>query len=163
MQGPKLATIELTERQTALLQRIIRRHCAPQRLVRRAQVILLAADGLPNAHIARRLDWDRNQVSTWRCRWLAAADLLCAAEAADQNDKQLLLTIEGQLADQPRPGAPPKFSAEEVVQIVALSCEPPADSGRPISHWSERELADEAQKRGIVETISARSVGRFLK
>jgi len=46
---------------------------------------------------------------------------------------------------------------------MALACEPPEHSERPISHWTPRELAAEAIKRGIVETISERHVGRFLK
>jgi hypothetical protein len=46
---------------------------------------------------------------------------------------------------------------------VALACENPREeSGRPITHWTPPELADEAVKRGIVESISPRSVGRFL-
>jgi putative transposase len=45
---------------------------------------------------------------------------------------------------------------------VALACEDPRDCGRPVTHWSTTELADEAVKRGIVESISPRSVGRFL-
>ncbi len=57
----------------------------------------------------------------------------------------------------------PTFSAEQVVQIVALACEPPPDSDRPVSHWTPRELAEEAVTRHIVPTISPRSVGRFLK
>jgi hypothetical protein len=65
--------------------------------------------------------------------------------------------------DAPRPGAPATFSAEQWCQIIALACEPPEASGRPISHWTPRELADEACKRGIVERISERHVGRFLK
>lgn len=163
MQGPNPSVIHLTARQMTLLQRIIRRHSAPQRLVRRAEIILRASEGLPNAHIARQLGLARARVQIWRGRWLAAGARLRAAETTDSTDKQLLLTIEQVLADEARPGAPAKFAPEEVVQIVALSCEPPADSGRPISHWSVRELADEAQQRGIVESISARSVGRFLK
>jgi len=67
------------------------------------------------------------------------------------------------LQDAPRPGAPATFQAEQWCPIMALACEPPEASGRPISHWTPRELADEACKRGIVETISARHVGRFLK
>jgi putative transposase len=55
------------------------------------------------------------------------------------------------------------FSTEQVVQIVALACENPEASGYPVSHWSPRELATEAVKRGIVEKISPRSIGRFLK
>jgi hypothetical protein len=46
---------------------------------------------------------------------------------------------------------------------VALACEAPEDSDLPISHWTQQALADEAMRRGIVEEISQRSVGRFLK
>lgn len=49
------------------------------------------------------------------------------------------------------------------LQIMASACEDPQASGRPVSHWTPRELADEAVKRRIVERISPRSVGRFLK
>jgi putative transposase len=38
-----------------------------------------------------------------------------------------------------------------------------SESERPISHWSQREIADEAIRRGLVSNISQRSVGRFLK
>jgi putative transposase len=50
-----------------------------------------------------------------------------------------------------------------LVQLVAVACEPPDLSGRPIDHWTSRELADELKKRRIVPAISPRSVGRFLK
>jgi hypothetical protein len=50
-----------------------------------------------------------------------------------------------------------------VVRIVAIACESPEKSERPVSHWTAKELAQEAIKRGIVEKISPRSVGRFLK
>ena len=42
-------------------------------------------------------------------------------------------------------------------------CEPPDQSGRPLTHWTPRELADEAVERGIATSISVRQVGRFLK
>jgi transposase len=68
------------------------------------------------------------------------------------------------LGDAPRPGAPLKFSAEQVCEIIAVACEQPAaESERPVSHWSRRALADEVKKRGIVSEISPRRVGRFLK
>jgi hypothetical protein len=44
-----------------------------------------------------------------------------------------------------------------------VACEPPEKSGRPLSHWTARELADEARERQIVRSISSRTVGRFLK
>jgi putative transposase len=48
-------------------------------------------------------------------------------------------------------------------QSIALACEPPEASGRPISHGTPRALAEEAGKRGIVGTLSKRHVGRFVK
>ena len=84
-------------------------------------------------------------------------------ERTDISDIGLRHRIELTLRDEPRPGTGAKFSVEQIVQIVALACELPASSGRPSSHWSPRELAEEAVKRGIVESISPRTVGRFLK
>ena len=63
----------------------------------------------------------------------------------------------------PRSGTPATFMVEQIVQIVAVRREDLADLGRPVSHWMPREVAEEVRKRGIVETISTRSVGRFLK
>ena len=55
------------------------------------------------------------------------------------------------------------FSMEQVVELFALACSDPSDHGRPISHWTERELASEMVKLGIVERISSRHVGRLLE
>ncbi len=163
MPGPHPQPLELTARQHDVLERLTRRSSAPQHVVRRAHVILLAATGCNNSQIADQLGLDRTQVIRWRSRWRAARARLGATEAAHADDKLLRSTIEALLADAPRPGTPPTFRPEAVCQIVALACEPPGDSGRPISHWTARELAAEAVQRQIVETISARSVGRFLK
>ena len=59
--------------------------------------------------------------------------------------------------------APGTFEPEQIAQIIAVACEDPQDCGRPVSHWTPRELTDEVIKRGIVVSISPRSVGRFLK
>ena len=67
------------------------------------------------------------------------------------------------VADAPRPGCPATFGPAQIIGIVAVACEPPSKSGRPISHWTARELADEAAKRQLVKRISPRTVGRFLK
>lgn len=162
MRGPKPAMIVLTVRQRDLLQQIIRRQTASQQLVRRARLILLATSSLNNSQIGDKLHLDRSNVRTWRQRWLDAAAELLAIEA-ELDDKVLTTRIEALLADEPRPGTPPTFSAEQVVHIIAIACEKPEDSNRPISHWTAREVADEAQQRGVVTSISARSVGRFLK
>jgi hypothetical protein len=67
------------------------------------------------------------------------------------------------LRDAPRPGWSGKFSAEQVGQILAVACEPPEKSERPITHWTHKELRDEVIKRRIVPEISESQVGRYLK
>jgi putative transposase len=149
--------------QLALLQRLARRQTADQCLVRRASLLLaLAADPCVEA-AARRLRLTRLTVRLWRDRWLQAAPRLQQAEQERVPEPTLLALIEQTLADAPRPGAPATFSPEQIVQLVAVACEPPEKSGRPIDHWTSRELADEVKKRGIVKDISPRSAGRFLK
>jgi putative transposase len=73
------------------------------------------------------------------------------------------LTIIQRLQDEERVGAPAKFNMEQIVELFALACSPPEDYGRPISHWTYRELADEIMKQGIIESISVRHVGRLLE
>jgi len=140
------------------------------------RIVLEAASGASNTRIAGLLGIDRGQVRTWRKRWLECVPRLIAAEEEakekagedvddDRSTNGVLITevVEEVLADEPRPGTPPTFGPEQVVRIVALACEDPREeSGRPITHWSTAELADEAIERGIVQSISARSVGRFL-
>lgn len=101
-----------------------------------------------------------------RSRWQANVDRLSAieAQATPQAAPQAELeaAIREVLSDAARSGAPGKFSAEQQVKIVAVACEDPTLSGRPLSHWTPQALADEVVKREIVESISARSIGRFL-
>ena len=67
------------------------------------------------------------------------------------------------LADAPRPGSPGRTTAEQVALIVALACEEPKLSGRPITRWTLDELRDEALPRKIVPTISRAQIGRDLQ
>ena len=111
----------------------------------------------------RQMRLNRGTVQVWCRRWCALAPRLAQREADEGSDKALTTRMVEALADHPRAGTPATFTAEQMVQIVAVACEDPADSGRPVSHWTPREVAEEVRKRGIVEAISTRSVGRFLK
>jgi putative transposase len=73
------------------------------------------------------------------------------------------LTVAERLEDAPRPGSPARITAEQICQIVAVACEAPSASGRPISQWSSTELAAEIMRRGIVAEISPRHAARILK
>lgn len=152
MRGPKPPMIELSDTQRHDLQALVRRHSTQQQLVLRARVVLAAADGANNAQIARQLDISLDMARLWRNRWLGL-------RAVSLDD----LSIEERLTDAPRPGSPARISAEAVCQIVALACEAPSESGRPISQWSSREIADEVIRRGIIEQISPRHAARLLK
>lgn len=163
MSGPPPATIDLSIRQRALLERLRQRHTAPRRLTRRVLILLALAVDPCLKTTARDLGLNRISVRLWRDRWLDAAEDLAQAERDNLPDPQFLGLIAEILDDAPRPGGPATFSPEPIVQIVAVACEPPEKSGRPISHWTHRELADEVKKRQIVKDIAPRSVGRFLK
>jgi putative transposase len=152
MRGPKPCAVHLEPTVRQALETFARRPTTEQQKALRARIVLLAADGHNNAQIARQLGIARATARYWRHRWLHAAAVPLGE-----------FSLEQRFADQPRAGAPARISAEVWCQITALACEPPEQSGRPISQWTSRELADEAQKRGLVETISRRHVGRFLK
>jgi putative transposase len=163
MPGPKPLALTLSDRQQAVLQSLVRRQTSPQRRVYRAKAILAAAAGNSNAHIAQQLGLNRNTVRTWRRRWQLAIEELAEAEAAGAKDKVLRARIGAVLDEAPRPGTPETFSAEQLTQIISVACEAPEASGRPVTHWAPRELAQAVIHRGIVERISVRTVGRFLK
>ena len=162
MRGPRAAAIRVSPTQQALLQRIQRQQTADQRLVRRASIILALAVNSCVEAVARQLGLTRVTVRAWRDRWREATPALQSAEQ-DLTPPQFRRLLEHLLDDAPRPGKPATFSPEQIVQIVAVACEPPEKSGRPIDHWTDRELADEVKKRRIVKDISPRSAGRFLK
>lgn len=151
----------ITERQQAILRTMVRSGTCPQAVAMRARMILLAFDGLDNQDIAVQVGSERHAVGPWRRRWADAFSRLVLVECCEK-PSALPAAIEGLLSDLPRGGSPGKFTAEQVTQILAVACEAPEASGRPVTHWTPGELADEVIKRGIVASISARQVGRFL-
>jgi putative transposase len=150
---PKRATaVVLSEKEQEGLLQITKRHRSEQQLVLRARIVLLAAQGFSNAHIARELGIHVDTVRLWRDRWVGL-----------QGSDLSTLSVAERLQDAPRPGVKPKFSVEQRCQMAALACEAPAQAGRPISQWTGREIADELKARGIVEHISPRHAARLLK
>lgn len=163
MPGPAAVKIELSEAQKTILEQMVRQRRRGQGLVRRAQLILEAAAGETNAGLGQKYGHHRDVVHKWRQRWAEAEDALAAVEAAKDKDQPLEAAIEQLLSDARRSGRPDTFNAEQVVQIVAISCEEPTASGLPITRWTAKDIAQEAIRRGIVERISPQSVERFLK
>ena len=157
----KAAKIMLTERQHVILQQIIHSTTAAQRLVERANLIVLAFGGMFNGAISGIIGLRRKQVGLWRRRWKQSFDALVAIECRE-SQAALRRAVEDVLGDAPRSGSSGKFTAEQVTQVLAVACEPPSQSGRPIDEWTGRELADELVQRGIVSSISISQVNRYL-
>jgi putative transposase len=158
----KAAKVVVTERQLATLKTMIGSSTCPQGVAQRARMIVLAHAGQTNEAIAQALGCERHMVGVWRRRWTRGFRRLVLVECGEKVSA-LARAMERLLSDSPRRGWAGKFSAEQVAQIIAVACEPPAQCGRPVTHWTPRELADEVKKRHIVRSISARQVGRFLK
>ena|ERR1700689_875354 len=152
MPGPKPVPIDVTHAQRCALQAIVNKTSEEQALVTRARIILMADLGHSTRSIARYLHLSEDCVCYWKQHWRERAKTgLGETQVRDW------------LLDAPRCGGPPTITAEQWCQIMALACEDPTQSGRPISHWTAREVADEAIKRQIVESISTGHVGRFFK
>lgn len=160
--GKRSVAIELSAVQRGILERWSRSKKAPQQLVERCRIVLLSAAGWHNVEQAEQLGIDRQRVRRWRHRWAAHRACLDAAEIARASPSDFEALVLQVLSDGERSGAPAKFSAEQIAAMIALACEPPGDSGLPVSHWTPSELAREAAKRGMVESISARQLDRFL-
>lgn len=159
----KAAKVTITERQKDLLEEIVSSRIAAVRLVQRAKIILLAFEKRNNEEISDIVGLNPLQVGQWRKRWKAEWDRLIQVECTESKATQRR-EIETVLSDRPGRGRKPSFSSEQQAAVVAIACEnPDEESERPISHMSHREIAEEAQKRGIAESIAPSTVGTFLK
>lgn len=147
---PRLSppTIKLKETEKEKLEALLNRHKTPQQIVIRGKIILMANEGQNNRKISRELGVSRKMVRHWRERWLKT--------------EEKAISVEERLEDAERSGSPATFTLEQITDLFAIACEDPGNYGRPISQWTARELAEEMEKQGIVDNISARHVGRLL-
>ena len=147
---PRLSAepITLSESEQADLEKLLRRTSTPQQVALRAKIILRASTGEGHGEISRGLGITKDTSRLWRNRWL------------ELNEHGM--SVEERLEDAARCGAPATFTLEQLTQLYKLACDPPEKYGRPISHWTPRELADELIAQKIVESISQRHVGRLL-
>lgn len=152
MPGPKAQVVNLSDAEQHGLEKLIKRPQVGQQIAVRAKIVLAAARGLPNQEIAQTYRVTVDMVRLWRNRWVKLQDI-----SLDD------LGLEERLRDAPRPGAPARITADQRCQIEALACEAPEHAERPITHWTAREIADELQKRQIVDRISPRHAARLLK
>lgn len=124
--------IELNDDDRVDLERIAAAHSSERRMVDRAQVVLLSADGVTVAEICSRTGLGPSAVKKWRARFVEGG-------------------IEA-LRDAPRPGKPRIYDASARVAVTALACTKPEDGS---TNWSVRKLA---RKSGM----SSATVQRIL-
>ncbi len=158
----KTATkVELSEKQEQILKEYAAGTHTPLHLKKRAQIVLKAAEGRTNNSIEKDLGLAAKAVKLWRDRYGARHEELKRTEA--ETPRKMRCVIEEILSDSQRPGCPCTFTEGQVAAILAMACEDPEKRGLPFSHWTPGLLQMEVIKLGIVESISVRQVGRFLK
>jgi transposase-like protein len=138
---PSPCQIVLSGREQAVLAARARSVRGPYRDRLRAKIVLAAAAGQASAAIARELGVCTDTARKWRRRF-----------------------AEGRLAglaDAPRSGRPPVFTATDRAEVIALACALPAESGVPLSKWSGPDLARELAARCQI-TVSPSTIGRWL-
>ena len=110
--------IVLTNEEYAELTKLVRSKLTSMRLVQRARIVLLAANGMQNKDIAQNLDMGRVQVSRWRERYAHSR-------------------LAGIDRDLPR-GAPP--AKVDIARLVELTTQTKPAAA---THWSTRTMAAE--------------------
>ena len=111
--------ITLSPQERLVLDAWIRGRTLPVRLVERAQIVVMAAEGVRSQEISRRLGVSRPTVQLWRQRFLA-------------------LRLAGLEKDAPRPGRIPKIPQAKVEAVIEATLHTtPSDA----THWSSRTMA----------------------
>lgn len=141
-----------------ILEQLCKRKTVETRVVLRARIVLLAYQKVLNTQIGQIVGVGRHCVG----RWQDSYDALLVIQL-NESKAALVRAIIDTLRDAHRSGAPGKFSAEQVVHLISIACENPRDSGRPVETWTARELADEMQRRSIVDSISISHVNQLLR
>lgn len=141
MPRPKVYVVQLTEEQRAFLLSLTKRGEAKARMITRAHILLLSAEGKTDQAIADALQVSPQTVYNIRKRF------------AEEG-------LEAALQERPRPGVQPKLDGKQEAFLVALACSEPPE-GR--EHWTMQLLADRLVELGVVESISDETVRRVLK
>jgi transposase len=118
MTGPAAVEIVLSARERGELEARVRRRKIARADAMRAEIVLLAADGLNNCAIADEIGVSRMTVLTWRKRF--------AAQRFDGLD------------DEPRCGAPRKIGDDKIADVVTKTLETMPSHA---THWSTRSMA----------------------
>lgn len=162
-----MENLTLTPTQTRLVTNLVRASTSPQCIVLRAGLILAYVESGNKSSVATKYSVGRDTVRRWCQRWQSSQAELDRLETENQagtlSDTMYRRELETILADAERPGAPATFTEEQKRQIIAVATRKPEDEGVPVTHWSHELLVQTVVDKGIVKTISAAQIGRFLK
>ncbi len=125
------AALPVAPHDRVLLEALVRGRATPQKVVLRARIVLGAAEGQSNAHLAKQLSVTRPTVLVWRARYAQTG-------------------VAGLLTDAPRPGRRKRIDAQQVAAIVTATLHTtPHDA----THWSTRSMA---RAQGVSEATVRR-------
>ena len=159
--------MERIKQEQAILQDITRSRKLECRLQERLSIIISYEEHQAKSRVSEVLHLDIQKVYRWTGRWdvglLIREDLYEAYKNDKLNYRMYKEELLDLLSDAPRSGTPAKFTLSEKEQVVALGNTKPEELGLPFTHWSLELLQLEVLERGIVESISIRQIGRFLK
>ncbi len=127
-----IRTVQVSRRDRAALEALIRTRTAAQRVVERAKIVLAASAGLSGNSICQRLGVSRPTVLLWLNRYEAEG-------------------LDGLLIDRPRGGRPKRISPALEAEIVHTTLHSPPPRG---THWSTRLMAAET---GLLDDLGDRA------
>ena len=157
----------LQDQERQVLLSLLRKRNLSNALSRRAKVLVdYLVENKSKSEIARDNAYSRPFINRWLDRWQSSKAsrkewfTTSLSGVVRKEDEAFIISI---LSDEPRSGAPAKFSDSVKEQLVALAITAPRKLGLPFDQWSHELLSREAVRRGIVESISSSRVGDFLK
>ena len=133
--------VKLKPKERKLLKQLISKGSEKARKITRCRILLLANEGKTDTQIIEALKVARNTIRTVRFKYVREG-------------------LEPAINEQPRPGAPKKFTGRQKAKITAIACsEPPEGRNR----WTLRLIADKVVELKMVDNISHQTVKRILK
>ena len=136
----KLHNIRLTKKDRGVIQTMLDSGSHPVRVIKRANILLKANNGMKDSEIGQHLDCTTVHVANIRQRYCTQG-------------------LQRALYDAPRSGKPVTFTGKDEAKIVALACSKSPDGA---SRWTLNLLAEEAVRQEIIPKISPQSVWLML-
>ena len=154
-------SIILTPLMSKTLEEIVCSRSVGSAIVQRARCVLLACCDKEFVEISRIVNLSAKAISRWVRRFDESLEALRLVEQGGITAK-LRRAIVDCLRDAPRSGRPGTFTPTQVASVISIACEDPQKSGRPVTFWTAKEIADEVKLRNIAPSISMSQVQRFL-